>query len=109
MALGMGVGFEKNIPVDDMNAGLADSIQQMQRKTQIITQKSVATTTQGAPAPAGKGGVGYPPQPIDYDRLADTLAEVLDGTAVEIDGDRAGELLTPRISRNEYLNTRRRR
>ena len=46
---------------------------------------------------------------IDYDRLADTLAEVLDGTAVEIDGDRAGELLTPRISRNEYLSTRRRR
>lgn len=109
MALGMGVGFEKNIPVDDMNAGLADSLQQMQRRTQVITQKPVATTTQGAPAPAGKGGVGYPPQPIDYDRLADTLAEVLDGTAVEIDGDRAGELLTPRISRNEYLNTRRRR
>ena len=109
MALGMGIGFEKNIPVDDMNAGLADSIQQMHRKTQIITQKPVVTTAQAAPALAGRGGAGYPPQPIDYDRLADTLAEVLDGTAVNMDGDRVGDLITPRVSRNVYLDTRRRR
>lgn len=109
MALGMGIGFEKNIPVDDMNAGLADSIQQMHRKTQIITQKPVVTTAQAAPVPAGRGGAGYPPQPIDYDRLADTLAEVLDGTAVNMDGDKVGDLITPRVSRNVYLDTRRRR
>lgn len=109
MALGMGVGFEKNIPVNDMNAGLADSIQQMQRKTQIIMQKPVVTTAQAAPALAGRGGAGYPPQPIDYDRLADTLAEVLDGTAVNMDGDKVGDLITPRVSRNVYLDTRRRR
>lgn len=109
MALGMGVGFEKNLPVDDMNAGLADSIQQMQRKTQIIMQKPVVTTAQAAPALAGRGGAGYPPQPIDYDRLADTLAEVLDGTAVNMDGDKVGDLITPRVSRNVYLDTRRRR
>lgn len=109
MALGMGVGFEKNLPVDDMNAGLADSIQQMQRKMQIITQKPVVTTAQAAPAPAGRGGEDYQPQPIDYDRLADTLAEVLDGTAVNMDGDKVGDLITPRVSRNVYLDTRRRR
>lgn len=109
MALGMGIGFEKNIPVDDMNAGLADSIQQMHRKAQIITQKPVVTTAQAAPALAGRGGAGYPPQPIDYDRLADTLAEVLDGTAVNMDGDKVGDLITPRVSRNVYLDTRRRR
>lgn len=109
MALGMGIGFEKNIPVDDMNAGLADSIQQMHRKTQIITQKPVVTTAQAAPVPAGRGGTGYPPQPIDYDRLADTLAEVLDGTAVNMDGDRVGDLITPRVSHNVYMNTRRQR
>lgn len=109
MALGMGIGFEKNIPVDDMNAGLAESIQQMHRKTQIITQKPVVTTAQAAPVPAGRGGAGYPPQPIDYDRLADTLAEVLDGTAVNMDGDRVGDLITPRVSHNVYMNTRRQR
>ena len=109
MALGMGVGFEKNIPVGDMNAGLADSIQQMQRKMQIITQKPVVTTAQAAPALAGRGGEDYQPQPIDYDRLADTLAEVLDGTAVNMDGDKVGDLITPRVSRNVYLDTRRRR
>ena len=109
MALGMGVGFEKNLPVDDMNAGLADSIQQMRRKMQIITQKPVVTTAQAAPAPAGRGGEDHQPQPIDYDRLADTLAEVLDGTAVNMDGDKVGDLITPRVSRNVYLDTRRRR
>lgn len=109
MALGMGIGFEKNIPVDDMNAGLADSIQQMHRKTQIITQKPVVTTAQAAPVPAGRGGTGYPPQPIDYDRLADTLAEVLDGTAVNMDGDKVGDLITPRVSNNIYFDSRRRR
>ena len=109
MALGMGIGFEKNIPVDDMNAGLADSIQQMHRKTQIITQKPVVTTAQAAPVPAGRGGTGYPPHPIDYDRLADTLAEVLDGTAVNMDGDKVGDLITPRVSNNIYFDSRRRR
>ena len=109
MALGMGVGFEKNLPVDDMNAGLADSIQQMQRKMQIITQKPVVTTAQAAPAPAGRGGEDYQPQPIDYDRLADTLAEVLDGTAVNMDGDKVGDLITPRVSNNIYFDSRRRR
>lgn len=109
MALGMGIGFEKNIPVDDMNAGLADSIQQMHRKTQIITQKPVVTTAQAAPVPAGRGGTDYPPQPIDYDRLADTLAEVLDGTAVNMDGDKVGDLITPRVSNNIYFDSRRRR
>ena len=109
MALGMGVGFEKNIPVDDMNAGLADSIQQMHRKTQIITQKPVVTTAQAAPVPADRGGTDYPPHPIDYDRLADTLAEVLDGTAVNMDGDKVGDLITPRVSNNIYFDSRRRR
>ena len=109
MALGMGIGFEKNIPVDDMNAGLADSIQQMYRKTQIITQKPVVTTAQAAPVPAGRGGTDYPPHPIDYDRLADTLAEVLDGTAVNMDGDKVGDLITPRVSNNIYFDSRRRR
>lgn len=109
MALGMGIGFEKNIPVDDMNAGLAESIQQMHRKTQIITQKPVVTTAQAAPVPAGRGGTDYPPHPIDYDRLADTLAEVLDGTAVNMDGDKVGDLITPRVSNNIYFDSRRRR
>lgn len=109
MALGMGIGFEKNIPVDDMNAGLADSIQQMHRKTQIIMQKPVVTTAQAAPALAGRGGTDYPPHPIDYDRLADTLAEVLDGTAVNMDGDKVGDLITPRVSNNIYFDSRRRR
>ena len=50
---------------------------------------------------------------IDYNRLAQTMAQevarVLDGSSVDIDGQRAGELLTPYVSHNEYMSTRRRR
>ena len=46
---------------------------------------------------------------IDYERLANILADIMDGTSVDIDGETAGRILTPRISNNTYLNTRRRR
>lgn len=46
---------------------------------------------------------------FDYERFADILADILDGTSVSIDGEPAGRILTPRISNNTYLNTRRRR
>lgn len=46
---------------------------------------------------------------FDYERFANILADILDGTSVSIDGEPAGRILTPRISNNTYLNTRRRR
>lgn len=46
---------------------------------------------------------------IDYERMANILADIMDGTSVSIDGEPAGRILTPRISNNTYLNTRRRR
>lgn len=46
---------------------------------------------------------------FDYERFANILADILDGTSVDIDGESAGRILTPRINNNTYLNTRRRR
>lgn len=40
MALGMGVGFEKNIPVDDMKHGLSASVRALQKKSVEITSAS---------------------------------------------------------------------
>ena len=38
MALGIGVGFDKNIPVDDMTGTLSDSVQRMKKKVSSVTQ-----------------------------------------------------------------------
>jgi hypothetical protein len=37
MALGMGIGFEKNIPVGSMNAGVQKAVQSLQRSVQLTT------------------------------------------------------------------------
>lgn len=110
MALGMGVGFEKNIPDEAMNASMLESINKMQRRTSAIMQWP-AVTAKGI----YMGGTGTIVQNtnIDYNRLSQTMAQevarVLDGSSVDIDGQRAGELLTPYVSHNEYMSTRRRR
>lgn len=38
MALGIGVGFDKNIPVDDMAGTLSNSVQRMKKKVSSVTQ-----------------------------------------------------------------------
>lgn len=38
MALGIGVGFDKNIPVDDMAGTLSNSVQRMKKKVSAVTQ-----------------------------------------------------------------------
>lgn len=109
MALGTGIGFEQNLPVDDMSASLFDSVNRLQKKSVTITQEPIVTTGQvDASLHSGRARNDNQRQ-FDYERLAGVLAEVLDGTTVNMDGDKVGDLITPRVSRNEYLNTRRRR
>ena len=109
MALGTGAGFEENLPVDDMSTSVSDSVKKLQRKAVSITQEPIVTTGQMISSSQGSRTSKEDSQSIDYDRLADILAEVLDGTAVNMDGNKVGDLITPRVSHNEYLNTRRRR
>lgn len=50
---------------------------------------------------------------IDYERLGREIgketAKAMEGIAVELDGQSVGEVLTPHVSHNEYMNTRRMR
>lgn len=109
MALGMGIGFEENVPTDDMKNSLSDSMNKMQKSASVITQKAPSTTGQSVfNTRTGKDGPSGT-DPIDYDKMGAVLSEVLDGTEVTMDKEPVGRLLTPVVSRNEYLNTRRRR
>ena len=64
MALGMGIGFEKNIPVGSMSAGVQKAVQSLQRSVQITTSVNPDKTV---------GGINsnplYKSQGFDYDRL----------------------------------------
>ena len=52
-----------------------------------------------APAPRGSSGAQQG-EAIDYDRLGASVARAMHGMAVNIDGEKAGELLTEKVSRN---------
>ena len=109
MALGMGEGFEDNVPTDDMKNSLSDSMDKMQKSVSVITQKAPSTAGQSVfNTRTGKDGPSGT-DPIDYDKMGAVLSEVLDGTEVTMDKEPVGRLLTPVVSRNEYLSTRRRR
>lgn len=64
MALGMGIGFEKNIPVGSMSAGVQKAVQSLQRSVQITTSVNPDKTV---------GGINsnplYKNQGFDYDRF----------------------------------------
>lgn len=64
MALGMGIGFEKNIPVGSMSAGVQKAVQSLQRSLQITTSVNPDKTV---------GGINSSPlyknQGFDYDRF----------------------------------------
>lgn len=64
MALGMGIGFEKNIPVGFMSAGVQKAVQSLQRSVQITTSVNPDKTV---------GGINsnplYKNQGFDYDRF----------------------------------------
>lgn len=46
---------------------------------------------------------------IDYDKLGSAVAKALEGIDVNIDGKKAGEILAPEISNQEYFNFKRSR
>ena len=50
MALGMGIGFEKNIPVGSMNAGVQKAVQSLQRSVQLTTSVNPDKTVGGIKA-----------------------------------------------------------
>lgn len=64
MALGMGIGFEKNIPVGSMNAGVQKAVQSLQRSVQLTTSVNLDKTVGGI-----KNSPIFKDQGFDYDRF----------------------------------------
>lgn len=66
MALGMGIGFEKNIPIKSMNAGVQRAVSGLQKSVDIALSARSADKTVGRVKnyPGFDGG-----KDIDYDRL----------------------------------------
>lgn len=66
MALGMGIGFEKNIPIKSMNVGVQRAVSGLQRSVDLALSAKTADKTVGRVKnyPGFNGG-----KDIDYDRL----------------------------------------
>lgn len=64
MAFGMGIGFEKNIPVGSMNAGVQKAVQSLQRSVQLTTSVNPDKTVGGI-----KNNPIFKDQGFDYDRF----------------------------------------
>lgn len=115
MALGMGVGFEKNIPIKAMNTGAEAAVNRLKKDVEFTMSTKQDKSVSKAKVYQVVHSIGAAnnetgnTETFDYERFANILADILDGTSVDIDGESAGRILTPRINNNTYLNTRRRR
>lgn len=67
MALGMGIGFEKNIPIKSMNAGVQRAVSGLQKSVDIaLSSRTSDKTVGGVKSMPGDNG---DKDVIDYDRL----------------------------------------
>lgn len=96
MALGMGVGFEQNVPTGDMTDSLAGAVEQMQKKvTGITTQPTPATVYRYNPS---NNKPGESVQPFDYERMGQETAKAMEGMGVYMDSKPVGKLVTPTVN-----------
>ena len=65
MALGMGIGFERNIPVKSMSTGVQRAVAGLQKSVDIALSARTSDKTVGGV----KGMPGFDNNDIDYDRL----------------------------------------
>lgn len=67
MALGMGIGFEKNIPVKSMSAGVKRAVGSLKESAELITSRS--TSNNSVDGIRNHPVWGGPTDQTDYDRL----------------------------------------
>lgn len=96
MALGMGAGFEQNVPTEDMTDSISGAIGQMQRKVSSITTRPTASTVYSF-SPSRDNPSGST-EPIDYDRLGEATAKAMEGMGVYMDSKPVGKLVTPTVN-----------
>lgn len=108
LALGVGVGFEDNIPDEEMTSSLYDSMRNMQKKVLGITSAPATTTGRIV-----SGGGKQPPvsgegTDIDYERIGKETAKAMEGMGVYLDKKPVGKIIAPEVN-NELGKLERRK
>lgn len=94
MALGMGEGFEKNVPVDAMEDSISGSVNKLKRASYSVTAKAPVTTT----SVLNKTEVIYGDEPKTDDDSKQR--EIIIHTHVDLDGKEVGNSVTKYVDRN---------
>lgn len=94
MALGMGVGFEKNIPVEDMKDSISDSVEKM-KKTSYQVTSSVPPTTNNV---LNKTEILYDDKSEPSDNSKPR--KIIIHTHVDLDGKEVGNSITKYVDQN---------
>lgn len=96
MALGMGVGFEQNVPTRDMTDSLAGAVGQMQKKVASITTRPTSAIVYKNDLGNNKPGGAV--QPFDYERMGQETAKAMEGMGIYMDSKPVGKLVTPTVN-----------
>lgn len=93
MAVGMGEGFEKNVPVDEMQDTIDTSVKKMQKASYSVTSKTPATTS----SVVAREVFASAKNPTTDE---ETTREIVIHTHVELDGEKVGDGITRYVDRN---------
>ena len=94
MALGMGEGFEKNVPVESMEDTISGSVNKLKRASYNVTAKAPETTT----SVINKTEVIYDDRPRTDDDQ--NQREIIIHTHVDLDGKEIGNSVTKYVDQN---------
>lgn len=94
MALGMGEGFEKNVPVDAIEDSISGSVNKLKRASYSVTAKAPETTT----SVINKTEVIYGDGPRTDDDS--NTREIIIHTHVDLDGKEVGNSITKYVDQN---------
>lgn len=96
MALGMGIGFEKNVPTEEMTDEMARSVESMRQKTRLVTSKPVNSIST---AMMSGGSVSKQSASVfDCEKIGKEIAKAMDGMGVYMDGKPVGKLIAPIVN-----------
>ena len=102
MALGMGIGFEKNIPVDDMQKSLNDPLKKIKRTAFDVTMKPIKSVEKVT----YENKINTAPltdshkNDFDYERMGKETAKAMEGMGVYLDKKPVGRIITPEVNDN---------
>lgn len=95
MALGMGIGFEKNVPTEAMTDEMVQSVESMSQKTRLVTSKPVNSTS--AARMAGRSVINQSDLVLDYEKIGRETAKAIEGMGVYLDKKRVGKVIASEI------------